>query len=95
MHYITEKPQKLFSVDFRLFVCLFHLYPPVTKKRRWPYILDESEPAYRSCPFPSFPVISIDFLPLNLLLVRSHQAEIIIVKRLIQGRNNVCDEGVS
>jgi len=25
----------------------------------------------------------------NLLLVRSHQAEIIIVKRLIQGRNNV------
>ena len=27
--------------------------------------------------------------PLNLLLVRSHQAEIIIVKRLIQGRNNV------
>ena len=30
-----------------------------------------------------------DFLPLNLLLVRSHQAEIIIVKRLIQLRNNV------
>ena len=38
----------------------------------------------------------------NLLLVRSHQAEIIIVKRLIQGRNNVtrvrveprsCDRG--
>ena len=27
--------------------------------------------------------------PLNLLPVRSHQAEIIIVKRLIQGRNNV------
>jgi len=34
-----------------------------------------------------------DFLPLNLLLNRSHQAEIIIVKRLIQGRNNVYDEG--
>jgi len=33
-----------------------------------------------------------DFLPLNLLLVRFHQAEIIIVKRLIQGRNNVSDE---
>jgi len=29
------------------------------------------------------------FLPLNLLLVRSHQAEIIIVKRLIQGHNIV------
>jgi len=36
-----------------------------------------------------------DFLPLNLLLVRSHQAEIIIVMRLIQGRNNVYDEGGS
>jgi len=32
---------------------------------------------------------------LNLLLVRSHQAEIIIVKRLIQRRNNVSDEGGS
>jgi len=32
-------------------------------------------------------------LPLSLLLVRSHQAEIIIVKRLIQGRNNGSDEG--
>jgi len=42
----------------------------------------------RSYPFPSF-------LPLNLLLVRNHQAETIIVKRLIQGRNNVYDEGGS
>ena len=33
--------------------------------------------------------ISSNSCPLNLLLVRSHQAEIIIVKRLIQGRNNV------
>jgi len=31
----------------------------------------------------------------GLLLVRSHQAEIIIVKRFIQGRNNVSDEGGS
>jgi len=30
-----------------------------------------------------------------LLLVRSHQAEIIIVKGLIQERNNVYDEGGS
>ena len=29
--------------------------------------------------------ISLNSCPLNLLLVRSHQAEIIIVKRLIQG----------
>ena len=34
--------------------------------------------------------ISSSSRPLNLLLVRSHQAaEIIIVKRLIQGHNNV------
>ena len=30
-----------------------------------------------------------EFFPLNLLLVQSHQAEIFIVKHLIQGRNNV------
>jgi len=34
----------------------------------------------------------LDFLPPNFLLVRSHQAKIIIVKHLIQGLNNVCDE---
>ena len=33
--------------------------------------------------------ISSNSCPLNLLLVRSQQAEIIIAKRLIQGRNNV------
>ena len=33
--------------------------------------------------------ISSNSCPLNLLLVRSHHAEIIIVKRLIEGRNNV------
>ena len=38
---------------------------------------------------PMFRWISSNFCPLNLLLVRSHRAEIIIVKRLIQGRNNV------
>ena len=37
--------------------------------------------------FPSFPLeFSSDFF--NLLLARFHQAEIIIVKHLIQGRNN-------
>ena len=39
--------------------------------------------------FPSFPVDVLTSSLVNLLLVRSHQAEIIIVKRLIQGRNNV------
>ena len=38
---------------------------------------------------PMFLWISSNSCPLNLLLVRSHQAEIITVKRLIQGRNNV------
>ena len=38
---------------------------------------------------PMFLWISSNSCPLNLLLVRSHQAEIIIVKRLIQRRNNV------
>ena len=49
-----------------------------------------------------FQWISWNSCPLNLLLVRSHEAEIIIVKRLIQERNNVarvrielrsCDHG--
>ena len=38
---------------------------------------------------PMFLWISSNSCPLNLLLVRSHQAKKIIVKRLIQGRNNV------
>ena len=38
---------------------------------------------------PMFLWISSNSCPLNLLLVRSHQAEIITVKRLVQGRNNV------
>ena len=39
--------------------------------------------------FPSFPVDVLTSSHVNLLLVRSHQAEIIIVKRLIQRRNSV------
>ena len=38
---------------------------------------------------PMFLWISSDSCPLNFLLVRSHQVEIIIVKCLIQGCNNV------
>ena len=38
---------------------------------------------------PMFLWISSNFCPRNLLFVRSHQAEIIVVKRLIQGRNYV------
>ena len=51
---------------------------------------------------PMFPWISSNCCPLNLLLVRNHHAEIIIVKRFIEGCNNVsrvrvepesCDQG--
>ena len=38
---------------------------------------------------PLFLWISSNSFPINLLLLQSHQAEIIIVKRLIQERNNV------
>jgi len=64
------------------------------RKRLWRYILDESEPA-QELSISEFSVCLFDFLSLNLLLVRSHQAEIIIVKRFTQGRNNVSDEGES
>ena len=43
---------------------------------------------------PMFLWIYSNTYPLNLLLVRSHQAEIIIVKRLIQGRNYVPDNAI-
>ena len=54
--------------------------------------------------FPLFLWISSNSCPLNSLFVRSHQAEIITLKRLIQERNNVtkvrvqprsCDQGRS
>jgi len=73
-------------------VFFFHLHPAITRKRRWRYILDESAPAYELY-ISEFSGCFFDFLPRNFLLLQSHQAEIIIVKRLIQGRNNVCDEG--
>jgi len=38
--------------------------------------------------FRVFQLFLLDLFPINLLLVRSHHVEIIIVKRLIQGRNN-------
>jgi len=35
--------QSFCEFDSRLlFVRLFHLYPPVTRKQRWCYVLDES-----------------------------------------------------
>ena len=47
------------------------------------------EPPSDESTFAKF-LVDIELLPsLNLLLVRSHQAELIIVKRLMQRRNNV------
>ena len=39
--------------------------------------------------------ISSNFCPLNLLLVRNHQASRIIVKRLVHRRNNVTRVGLN
>jgi len=58
------------------------------------YIWDESAHALELF-ISVFSGCFFDFLSLALLLVRSHQVEIIIVKRLIQGRNKVSDEGGS
>ena len=80
-----------------------HIYPPVTKQRKTLtyrtictlFITTTTSWLEESAPAKGFPVIqcSCGFFsnscPLNLLLVQSHQAEIIIVKRLIQGHNNV------
>jgi len=74
--------------------CWIHLYSPITRKQRWRYILNESAPAYELS-ISEFSGWFVDFLPLNLLLVRRQQIKIIIVKRLIQRRNNVSDEGGS
>ena len=43
---------------------------------------------------PTFLWISLNSCPVNLLLVQSHQAEIIVIKRFIQGRNNTTGMGV-
>jgi len=78
----------LFSVFFAVFfvallsppeIFLPTTLPPVTRKRRCCNILDESTPA-QELSNSEFSVCFFDFLPLNLLLVRGHQAEIIIAK---------------
>jgi len=41
---------------FVVLVCLFRLYPPVKRKRRWRYTWMKPHPL-RSCPFPSFSIV--------------------------------------
>ena len=54
-----------------------------------PFILEESSPAYSGWPYSRFSNQPLTTSLVHLLLVRSHQAEIIVVKRLIQEHNNV------
>ena len=62
-------------------------YPLVTRKRRRRYTLDESILALK---LPGIGVFRLNFASdfFNLQLVRFHRAGIVIVKHLIQGRNN-------
>ena len=90
-------------------VVVAHIYPTVTGQRKtliyWAihtlfYYIDYFViGGIRTClgvsDDPMFLWISSNSCPLNLLLVRSHQAEIIIVKRLIQGRNYVTGCGLN
>ena len=77
-------------------VVVAHIYPPVTGQRQtltcWAIrtlSLQRLLRDWRNSDDSMFLWISSNSCPLNLLLVRSHQAEMIIVKRLIQGRNKV------
>jgi len=49
----------------------------------------------RSCPFSRFPVASLTSFHFICCLFEATKPEIIIVKRLIRGHNNVCAEGGS
>jgi len=64
---------------------------PIWRQLR--YIWSETVAAYRSFGYPSFRLI-LSLLPVNLMSVRSCQAEKIVVKRFIQGRNNATKVGV-
>jgi len=80
-----------------MFICLFvcTMFILLSRESDGGVIFSMNPHLLRSCLFSSFPIAFLDFLLLNLLLVRSHKAEIIIVKRLIQGRNNVFDDCAS
>ena len=87
-------------------VVVAHIYPPVTGQRLT--LLDDPHTFHCIDYFllgrirtslgvsidPMFFRVSSKSCLLNLLLVRSHQAQLIVVKRLIQGRNNVTRMGI-
>jgi len=74
---------------------LFCLFVPSLRESDGGVIFWTKPHPLMSCPFQEYSGCFFNFLPLNLLLVRSHQAEISSMKLLIQGRNNVCDESES
>ena len=79
--------------------CSLRIYPPVTWQSQtttfgqsahfslqWLLVIGEIRSTEK---FLVIQWISSNSYPLNLLLVQSHQAEMIIVKRLMQGHSNV------
>jgi len=81
-----------FKQAFYLLVSLFHIYSPVTRKRQWRNILDEFASALEFY-INEFSGSFFDLFTVNLLLVRSDQADITVVKRLIQERSNATRRG--
>ena len=83
-------------------VAIVHIYPPATGQRHTlsigrsahfslelPYfVFGEIRTSIGVSSGSTFLWISLNSCPLNMLLVRSHQTEIIIVKHPIQERNN-------
>ena len=92
---------KFFEAKNHQFIVVVLIYPAVTRQRQTLTLLDDLHTFHCSDYFvlggiraclgvPSYPMllwISSNSCSLNLLLVQSYQAETIIVKRLIQGRN--------
>ena len=80
------------KIAFVAVVVVAHIYPhtdPRTFHCIDYFVLGGIRACLGASSDPMFLWISSNCCPLNLLLVRSHQAEVIIVKRLIQRRNYV------
>ena len=78
----------LLNGPFKLVDWLTHIYPSLTRKPRCRFCKGQIV-LTRSWSYSKLSNWRFTSYLLNLLLVRSHQAEIIIVKRLIQGPHNV------
>jgi len=72
-------------------VCYFYRYPTVTRKWQLSGVFWMNLQSALILEFSGFSL----FLPLNLLLVQSQQAEKIIIMHFIQGCSNMCNKGRS